>query len=250
MKNQILIVLLGFVFFSCSKEDDNKEINYSLKGTFVVETSMSNDPSVLLFENNRVFFAYEANSIHETLASGGNLKNESGTFTLNETTNEIKFILFDKEWSGVYDSETGEILNGSIKYAQSQASYGYFAAKKQFQKNFGSELLKGHWKGFYGFENETPNYNYDFIIENGFVTVVALNSSILNADINSSYGLSISEPTIHNNTITFTYTYINGGTFSVQATYNDSTKKLEGTWGDGTNFSNGGKIILESQNID
>lgn len=250
MKNQILIVLLAFVFFSCSKEDDNKKANYSLKGTFVVETSMSNDPSVLLFENNRVFFAYEANSIHETLASGGNLKNESGTFTLNETTNEIKFTLFDKEWSGVYNSETGEILNGSIKYAQNQASYGYFAAKKQFQKNFGLELLKGHWKGFYGNGEQTPSTNYDLIIENGFVTVVARNSAILNTDITLNYGLSSSSPTINNNTITCIYTYINGGTFSIQATYNSSTKKLEGTWGTGTNFSNGGKIILESQNID
>ena len=154
-----------------------------------------------------------------------------------------------RKWEANYEPTTGKIINGVVKAANNITVLGTFTGQKYIPTTSGANLFIGHWKGKYGSGTTTPNTFFNLIIENGLVTVISNEENSLNNGFSNYYGLSSSAPVINDKTITFIYQYINGSTFSITATYNPTTKKLEGTYGANLNTSGGGTIIFEPQNL-
>lgn len=87
--------------------------------------------------------------------------------------------------------------------------------------------VAGTWKGQYNYYGYPDNYYYSF----------QLTADGVLKEINS-YGVVVGEGTYKMTGNSFSATYKSSGsagkTYSVAATYNQSTKKLTGTWGKGT----------------
>ncbi|WP_028787838.1 hypothetical protein [Terrimonas ferruginea] len=247
MKKILTVFAVAIFAFSCRKNDKpDPQPVYAFKGLFEMTTSFSSDPENFLFENGRVFYGNEAGNIHATIASGSNLNINSTTYTYDAGTQKIKFDYSGRKWEGTYVPATGKIINGVVKSFNGLATVGAFNGQKHIPGTSGSNLLKGHWKGVYG-----PGNNlYNLIIEDNSMIVVAGYENSLMCNNNTGIGLSLSRPAINDKTITCIYQYIGLGTFSMEATYNPSSGKLEGTWGTGTNVSGGGTIVLTPENID
>lgn len=253
MKKIIILFAVILLIMSCSKNDDAPVApvlpKLELKGLFKMDTSFSSDDESFLFENNKLFIGNEAGSIHQTLLAGGNLLNESVAFTYNATTNKINFTYSSNLWEGTYDPSTGKISNGVVKSSNGATVVGSFIGQKYIPEQTGLNLFQGHWKGKYGIGTAAPNTFFNLIIENGSVVFLSSVENSLNNSTTSFYGLSLNPPAINDKTITCIYQYIGGQTYSIQATYNSTTKTLEGTWGTGLNTSGGGTILFEPQNF-
>lgn len=247
MKKVLTVLAVSIFIFSCRKNDKpDSQTAYALNGLFKMETSFSSDPENFLFENGRVFYGNEAGNIHATIATGSNLNINSTTYTYDAGTQKIKFDYSGRKWEGTYVPATGKIINGVIKSSNGLVTTGAFNGQKHIPGTSGSNLLKGHWKGVYG-----PGDNlYNLIIEDNSMVVVAGYENSLMCNDNTYIGLSLNPPAFSDKTITCIYQYIGGAVYSLQATYNPSTGKLEGTWGIGSNVSGGGTIVLTPQNID
>jgi hypothetical protein len=247
MKKILTVFAVAIFAFSCRKNDKpDPQPVYAFKGLFEMATSFSSTPENFLFENGRVFYGNEAGTIHSTIAAGSNLNINSTPYTYDQNTHIIRFDYFGRKWEGTYVPATGKIINGVVKSSNGVATVGAFNGQKHIPGTSGAGLLKGHWKGEYG----PSGYPYHLIIEDNSVVVVVGYENSLLCNNNSETGLSLSRPAINDKTITCIYQYIGRGTFSMQATYNPATGKLEGTWGTGTNVSGGGTIVLTPQNID
>lgn len=93
--------------------------------------------------------------------------------------------------------------------------------------------IAGNWAGTYGNgENSTPSF-YSFKLNaDGTMQLVDANGNVI---AKGNYSFS-------NNQLSGTYTYNNGGAFSVAAAL--SGNQLTGTWGSGTSASGGGKWVM------
>ncbi len=253
MKKLIALFSIIILTVSCSKNDDTIPVpalpQLELKGLFKIDTNFSNVDQNFLFENNKIFIAYEDGSIHQELVVGSNLLDDSVAFTYNSSTNKITFTYLSNKWEGTYQPSTGKIVDGVVKESNGTTIVGSFTGQKYIPATTGANLFIGHWKGNFGIGTGTPNNAYNLIIENGSLVVSSGSENTLDNDITNRYGLSLNAPAINDKTITAVFQYIGANTFSMEATYNPTTKKLEGTWGSGLNTSGGGTVVFESQNI-
>jgi hypothetical protein len=255
MKKIITILTVSIILFSCSKDDEPTPVsvptnNYALKGLFKMNTSYSTNDDHFIFENGRVFWGNEAGSIHQTIAAGSTFYEESNTYTYDQNTKVVKFDYYGNHWEGTYEPTTGKMINGVVKSSNGLTVVGSFNGQKYIPEASGASLFKGYWKGFYGIGTQTVTTPFNLIIENATVSIISNSENSLLCNDNSYVGLSLSQPVITDKTITCIYQYVGGGTFSMEATYNPTTKKLEGSWGSGTNVSGGGTITFEAQNLE
>jgi len=253
MKKLLSILALTLAFTSCSNDSDAPTAailpTFELNGLFKMDTSYSTDDENFLFENNRLFIGNEAGTIHQELVVGSNLLNDAVAFTFNSATNKINFTYSSNLWEGTYEPTTGKIINGVVKSANGLVVVASFNGQKYIPQASGTNLFNGHWKGNFGSGTNVPSNFFNVIVENGFLVVTSQSENTLDNGTPSRYGLSLNTPVINDKTITCIYQYIGGQTFSLQATYNPTTKKLEGTWGSGINTSGGGTVIFEPQNF-
>jgi hypothetical protein len=100
--------------------------------------------------------------------------------------------------------------------------------------------INGLWKGKYGNGATTyPTAGYSFLYRsNGTVRVFDGTDTSTASKAEGTY-------TITGTTVNSTYTYLPAGsTFSTTATFNTAFTFIEGTWGNGTNTSNGGRYFV------
>lgn len=102
--------------------------------------------------------------------------------------------------------------------------------------------LHGYWVGKYSSSSTTyPTTPYAIILRsNGTARVLANNvDTTAGAKAEGTY-------TIAGSTLTCTYTYIppGVGTYSLQTDVNKIFTFMEGSWGNGTNTTNGGKLFF------
>jgi hypothetical protein len=104
---------------------------------------------------------------------------------------------------------------------------------KQFNKVTTNSSVAATWTGTYGNgQNSGPSF-YSFRLNtDGTMQVVDANGNVI---AKGNYNFS-------NNQLSGTYTYNNGGVFSVAATLSDN--QLTGTWGSGASASGGGKWVM------
>lgn len=106
--------------------------------------------------------------------------------------------------------------------------------------NAGSEPFIGKWTGTYGFDSNVPSYFFSLNIKADGV-IQELNSS----------GVAKGEGTwtMQGNTLKGVYKmkFSPYNEYSVLATFQASTGKIEGTWGYDANGADGGKILLSKQ---
>lgn len=101
------------------------------------------------------------------------------------------------------------------------------------------------WKGKYGSGTAYPNSGYAFLFRaDGTVRVFNAQDTTLSttAKAEGTYLKSGS-------TVTTTYTYLApaSGTYSTSATVDANITFIEGTWGSGTNTTNGGLYFINKQ---
>ena len=98
--------------------------------------------------------------------------------------------------------------------------------------------IAGNWTGTYGTgQNSTPSY-YSFKLNaDGTMRLTDARGNII---ANGKYSFS-------NKLLKGSYTYNQGGTFSVEATL--SANQLTGTWGNGPNASGGGKWVMVKNSV-
>ncbi|ANH83369.1 hypothetical protein A8C56_22400 [Niabella ginsenosidivorans] len=97
----------------------------------------------------------------------------------------------------------------------------------------------GYWEGNYGNGNEVPATPYIFLFRsNGTVRVYANNTDTATANIaDGTYFVTGA-------TVKATYTYPPSESYSVAATLDAGITAMDGTWGAGTNTTNGGSFRI------
>lgn len=103
--------------------------------------------------------------------------------------------------------------------------------------------IQGLWVGKYGSGTATPTSGYSMVVEaNGKVTVA-------DGDNISSSTKASGTWTLTGDVFKATYTYSGGGsTFSIQATWSNSGKLTNGTWGPGTTPTGNGTWFMDRVN--
>jgi hypothetical protein len=103
--------------------------------------------------------------------------------------------------------------------------------------------IEGYWTGLYGNGTGVPNVGYSMVVEAGGKIVVS-NAATINGGSNATGNYIMT-----GNVFKGTYTYPSGGgTFSFQGTFNNAGKLENGTWGNGTNTTNGGLWFMDRKN--
>jgi len=101
--------------------------------------------------------------------------------------------------------------------------------------------IVGFWKGKYGGTSNYPNLGYALLFRsNGTVRVFDGSDTATAGKAEGTY-------TVIGSTVNLTYTYGTSGTYSASATANSGLNFLEGTWGSGTNITNGGRFFVNKQ---
>ena len=122
-------------------------------------------------------------------------------------------------------------------------STAFIACKKDNDKennSASSAQFIGKWVGTYGFDNEVPDNFFSMNIKSDGV-IQELNSS----GVAKGQGTWIMQGTILKGTYKMLFSPYNE--YSVIATVNQASGKIEGSWGYDKNGSDGGKIILAKQ---
>lgn len=256
MKKLITLLSIAIFAISCSKDDQNPApvptptpvvVNYSLKGLFDIDRNNTSDNEHWLLENGRIFIGDEAGSIKETIVAGGNLGNNSVSYVYDETTKKLTFTYLGDNYEATYEPSTGKLINGTIKTGL--ITYFTFTGQKYLPTENGVNLFKGHWKGVYTVGTGTILNSFNLIVENGSFVIASQYTNTLTNTVPSRIGISNNAPAINDKTITGIYTYIGGTTFSFTATYDPGTKKLVGTWGNGTSTTGGGTVSFSPENL-
>ena len=100
----------------------------------------------------------------------------------------------------------------------------------------------GLWKGKYGSSTAYPTSGYTFLFRNN--GTVRVFDGVDTATASKAEGTF----TISGTTVNTTYTYLGGSnTFSTTAVMDSKNSFQEGTWGSGTNTTNGGKFFIVKQ---
>ena len=101
----------------------------------------------------------------------------------------------------------------------------------------------GLWKGKYGTTTAYPTAGYAFLFRNdGTVRVFNNADTTSGSKAEGTYAIS-------GGTVTTTYTYLapGSGQYSTSTTINPNYTFQEGTWGSGTNTTNGGNFFIVKQ---
>jgi hypothetical protein len=100
----------------------------------------------------------------------------------------------------------------------------------------------GLWKGKYGVGTSAPGYGYAFLFRNNG-TVRVFNDSDTATASKAEGTFSVT-----GSTVTTTYKYITAGDqYSTTAVMDTKSTFIEGTWGSGSNTTNGGKFFIVKQ---
>ena len=101
------------------------------------------------------------------------------------------------------------------------------------------------WKGKYGSGTAYPNSGYAFLFRsNGTVRTFNATDTTLSTTSKAEGTYLVSGTTV---TTTYTYLAPASGTFSTSATIDANMTFIEGTWGSGTNVTNGGLYFIVKQ---
>lgn len=121
-------------------------------------------------------------------------------------------------------------------------SDGIVTGTKYMPFGVGESLFKGYWIGKYGNGLDVPTNDYTMVLEEFGRFTVAAYPTI--------YGSSpaVGIYTIAENKFKGTYTYLSGGQFRCKGILDPSTKRITGTWGVGSSYTNGGTFYLDMQN--
>jgi hypothetical protein len=99
----------------------------------------------------------------------------------------------------------------------------------------------GLWKGKYGSSTSYPNAGYAFLFRtDGTVRVFDGVDTAAASKAEGTYSVSGSS-------VSTKYTYTGGSTYSTAATIDPKMTFIEGSWGSGTNTTNGGKFFIVKQ---
>ncbi|HVM88091.1 MAG TPA: hypothetical protein VMT76_07865 [Puia sp.] len=116
------------------------------------------------------------------------------------------------------------------------------------KKSNSSPSISGFWKGNYSVSANTSDTSLDTY---GYCALLRNNGTCRFYDGADTASASKAEGTYSysNNAFKATYTYAGSGnnTFSVSATVTGNTNYIQGSWGSGTNTSNGGGFYLYKQ---
>jgi len=102
--------------------------------------------------------------------------------------------------------------------------------------------VEGLWVGKYGSADAAPTFGYSMAVEADGKLILAAGSNL------TENSRALGTWTLTGNTFKATYTYEEGGTYSIQATWNNKGKMSEGTWGYETDVSNGGTWYMDRVN--
>jgi len=122
-------------------------------------------------------------------------------------------------------------------------STAFLACKKdkdESSNQAGSESFMGKWTGTYGFDNDFPGYFFSLNIKSDGV-IQELNSS----GVAKGEGTWTMQGSALKGVYKMKFSPYNE--YSVIATFNPATGKIEGTWGYDNNGADGGKILLAKQ---
>jgi hypothetical protein len=101
--------------------------------------------------------------------------------------------------------------------------------------------IVGFWKGKYGGTSNYPNLGYALLFRNNGTV------RVFDGVDTATAGKAEGTYTVIGSTVTLTYTYGVSNTFSAGASANGGWNFLEGTWGSGTNTTNGGRFFVNKQ---
>lgn len=114
----------------------------------------------------------------------------------------------------------------------------FSACKKEKHDN---PSIVGFWKGKYGGVSNYPSVGYALLFRNnGTVRVFDGSDTATASKAEGTY-------TVVGSTVTLTYLYSGSGSLSASATANSGWNFVEGTWGYGTNTTNGGRFFANKQ---
>ena len=99
----------------------------------------------------------------------------------------------------------------------------------------------GFWVGKYGSSTSYPTSGYSFLFTSGGVVHVYDGADTATA------AKGVGTYTVTGLTVNTTYIYTGGETYSTTATLNTENSFQEGTWGSGTNTTNGGRFFIVKQ---
>jgi hypothetical protein len=106
--------------------------------------------------------------------------------------------------------------------------------------------IEGNWTGFYGSGATGAQTNgYSMLVEPGGIITVANGATISGVPASSR---AVGTDTLIGNVFKGTYTYPGPYTYSFTATFNNTGKLETGTWGNGTNLTNGGTWSMNRRN--
>ena len=117
---------------------------------------------------------------------------------------------------------------------------GFVACNKDSEDAVPSPI-EGTYVGKYGYDNDTPDINFKFVVAPGGIFQEI---GHLSGNINGQGTWSV-----NGNTLTATYTMLFSpfNKYSVTGTYDPATKKMNGTWGYDNNTTDGGKMEMTKQ---
>jgi hypothetical protein len=251
----LLSVVIAFTIHSCSENDEitrsSNQNNFNLRnegpgphtpviyeGLFDIELSNGVKANLLFEFPNTVIYGNATISamMTQTTCKTTYITNSMGfdCFTISDgiTTYNFKY---------QFNTVTGDLENGQFGIGIGYSN-GTFTATKHMPEGAGETLFKGYWKGKYGLGVALPNSDYTMALEENGKFTVAANATIFGSSP------SVGTYTLSGNIFKGTYTYLYGGQYSCKGTYDPATRKINGTWGTGLSYSNGGTFYLNMQN--
>jgi hypothetical protein len=250
----LLTVSSAFFLNSCSEDNDSSPISEQNnlyfrndgpgpptpvyhEGLFDIELSNGVKANLLFEFPNTVI--YGSSTITSMMAQPSCKTTYTSSmlyeyFTINDGTTTYNF-------KYQFNAVTGDLENGQYGIGVGYSN-GTFTGTKHMPIGAGENLFKGYWKGKYGNGLAAPTNDYTMVLEENGKFTVGANPTI--------YGSSpaIGTYTLSGNIFKGTYTYLSGGQYSCKGTYDPNTRRINGTWGVGLSYSNGGTFYLDMQN--
>jgi hypothetical protein len=250
----LITVVSAFTLNSCSDSDDSSLIseqnNLNLRndgpgpptpvwheGLFDIELSNGVKANLLFEFPNTVI--YGSSTVTAMMAQPSCKTTYTHSmlydyFTINDGTTTYNF-------KYQFNAVTGDLENGTFGIGVGYSD-GTFTGTKYMPVGAGESLFKGYWIGKYGNGLAVPTNDYVMALEEIGKFTVGANPTI--------YGSSpaIGTYTLSGNIFKGTYTYLSGGQYSCKGTYNAITRRINGTWGVGASYTNGGTFYLDMQN--
>ena len=253
-KIYFLMILISMVITSCSNSNDSLPISEQSnlnfrndgpgpptpvyhEGLFDIELSNGVKANLLFEFPNTVIYGSTTVTAMMTQSSCKTTRTSSMLyeyFTIKDGTTTYNF-------KYQFNAVTGDLENGQYGIGVGYSS-GTFTGTKYMPVGAGESLFKGYWIGKYGNGLAAPTNDYVMALEEDGIFTVGANPTIY------SSSPAIGTYTLSGNIFKGTYTYLSGGQYSCKGTYDAVTRRINGTWGVGSSYTNGGTFYLEMQN--